>query len=51
MHTAATTSHAALTCSPRVKATTANETAPKAMTIAHQSFVCMIVTFSVKLVI
>ena len=38
MHTAAMTSHAALTGSPRVNATTAKETAPSTMTAAQINF-------------
>src|SRR5262249_9104328 len=40
MHTAATTSHAALTASPRLSATIANATAPRRATAIHKSFVC-----------
>src|SRR5215831_19818880 len=40
MQTAATTSHAALTASPRLSATIANETAPSTATAVHNSFVC-----------
>ena len=38
MHTAATTSQAAFTGSPRVSATIANEIAPSTATPAHNSF-------------
>src|SRR5215469_4928109 len=40
MHTAATTSQAALTASPRLSATIANATAPRRATAIHQSLVC-----------
>src|SRR5215475_2730427 len=40
MQTAATTSHAALTASPRLSATIANATAPRRATAIHKSFVC-----------
>src|SRR5487761_1909141 len=40
MHTEATTSHAALTGSPRVSATMANAIAPSTATPAHSSFDC-----------
>src|SRR6478752_1103212 len=39
MQTAATTSHAALTVSPRLSATIANVTAPRRATAIHRSFV------------
>src|SRR5215475_12211019 len=39
MQTAATTSHAALTVSPRLSATIANVTAPRRATAIHKSFV------------
>src|SRR5262245_51533463 len=40
MQIAAMTSHAALTASPRLSATMANETAPRRATAIHRSFVC-----------
>src|SRR5215813_15371019 len=40
MQTAATTSHAALTASPRLSATIANAAAPRRATAIHKSFVC-----------
>src|SRR6516225_5823658 len=40
MQTAATTNHAALTASPRLSATIANETAPSTATPAHKIFGC-----------
>jgi hypothetical protein len=40
MQTAATTSHAALTASPRLSATIANATAPKRAIAIHKSLVC-----------
>src|SRR4249919_1664957 len=40
MQIAATTSHAALTASPRLSATIANATAPRSATAIHKSFVC-----------
>src|SRR6185437_1427866 len=40
MQIAATTSHAALTASPRLSATIANATAPRRATAIHKSFVC-----------
>ena len=43
MHTAATTSQAALTGSPRVSATTANEIAPSTATPAHNSFAWIVI--------
>src|SRR5215831_2344335 len=39
MQIAATTSHAALTVSPRLSATIANATAPRSATAIHKSFV------------
>src|SRR5208282_2879216 len=41
MHTAATTSHAALTGSPRVRATIARETAPSTTMTAQSNLFCM----------
>jgi hypothetical protein len=38
MHTAAMTSHAALTLSPRLSATIPKESAPSAITAAQSSF-------------
>src|SRR5215475_9060247 len=40
MQIAAITSHAALTASPRLSATMANDTAPRSATTTHNSFVC-----------
>src|SRR5262245_36051856 len=40
MQTAATTNHAALTASPRLSATIANETAPSTAIPVHRAFVC-----------
>ena|SRR6516165_5465115 len=40
MQTAAVTSHAALTASPRFSATIAKATAPSRATATHKSFVC-----------
>src|SRR6266700_1254403 len=40
MQTAATTNHAALTASPRLSATIANETAPSTAIPVHKIFVC-----------
>src|SRR5215471_14774944 len=40
MQTAATTNQAALTASPRLSATIANETAPRTATPIHKAFVC-----------
>src|SRR5215475_13070421 len=40
MHTAATTSQAALTASPRLSATMANATAPSVAIAAHSNLVC-----------
>src|SRR3954463_13150061 len=40
MHTEAVTSHAALTGSPRVSATTAKDIAPRMATPAQRSFAC-----------
>src|SRR5262245_36767555 len=46
MHTAATTSQAALTDSPRFNATMANATAPSTATIAHSSLACRVMELS-----
>jgi hypothetical protein len=43
MHTEAATSQAALTGSPRVSATTANEIAPSTATPAHNSFAWIVI--------
>src|SRR5262249_51060234 len=43
MHTAATTSQAALTASPRLSATMANATAPSTAIATHSSLVCQAV--------
>ena len=43
MHTEATTSQAALTGSPRVSATTANEIAPSTAIPAHNSFAWIVI--------
>ena len=40
MQVAATTSHAALTASPRLSATIANATAPRSATAVHKIFAC-----------
>jgi hypothetical protein len=40
MQIAATTSHAALTASPRLRATIANATAPRRAIAIHKTFVC-----------
>src|SRR5215510_6269645 len=49
MQIAAMTSHAALTASPRLSATMANETAPRRATAIHKTFVCGALELLMKL--